>query len=59
MSNTEDRIPVPTNGHHRLPSESEAFGSPDSAAATVREPADEGLDAPSPTDPIQRHRTGP
>jgi hypothetical protein len=59
MSNTEDRIPVPTNGHHRLPSESEALASPDSAAATVREPADEGLDAPSPTDPIDEATDAP
>ena len=60
MSNPDDRIPVPTNGHHRLPAEDDAPGSPGVAAATVARALDEeGLDAPSATDPIDEATDAP
>jgi len=68
MSNTEDRIPVPTNGHHRLSPDGEVPGSPDPAtataatsatAATAATSAPEALDAPSPTDPIDEATDAP
>jgi hypothetical protein len=56
MSESEDRIPVPTNGHHRLAPEGDGPGSPASDGATV---VADDLDPPSPTDPIDEATDAP
>jgi|GEM_PF-5476861 len=45
MSTSDDRIPVPTNGHHALPAVvDEVAGTP--AAASASDASDDELDAP-------------